>query len=133
MPLKGTYPKHGHVLYCDFTRGFVEPEMVKRRPVVVVSPSSTHGRRLCTVAPISSTPPNDPKSYHCLLTEPPIDGRPAGEEAWVKCDMLYTVSFERLDKPHRRTRAGREYYMPRITGDDWNKILEAVREYLKLT
>ena len=106
--------------------------MVKRRPVVVISPSSTHGRKLCTVVPISSTTPNDPKSYHCLLTEPPIEGRPLGEEAWVKCDMLYTVSFERLDKPHRRTRAGREYYMPRITGDDWNKILEAVRDYINL-
>jgi len=46
--------------------------------------------------------------------------------------MLYTVSFERLDKPHRRTRAGREYYMPRITGDDWANILDAVKSYLKL-
>lgn len=54
MPLY-YHPKQGDVLLCDFTRGFVAPEMLKIRKVVVISPTATHSRKLCTVVPISST------------------------------------------------------------------------------
>jgi mRNA interferase MazF len=46
----------GQILICDFSSGFVEPEMVKVRPVVVISPKprkSIHS--LCTVVPLSTT------------------------------------------------------------------------------
>ncbi|QQG36900.1 MAG: type II toxin-antitoxin system PemK/MazF family toxin [Micavibrio aeruginosavorus] len=43
------HPNKGSILLCDFNHGFVAPEMVKRRPVIVISPK-IHGRvGLCTV------------------------------------------------------------------------------------
>lgn len=44
------------VLICDFTTGFQAPEMVKKRPVVVVSPRRRIGQ-VCTVVPLSSVAP----------------------------------------------------------------------------
>ena len=32
------HPHIGTVLFCDFGHGFIEPEMVKRLPVIVISP-----------------------------------------------------------------------------------------------
>ena len=33
------HPKPGQILMCDFTYGFREPEMIKNRPVIVLTPS----------------------------------------------------------------------------------------------
>ena len=35
-------PKPGSVVYCDY-KGFIEPEMVKKRPVIVDSAESPTG------------------------------------------------------------------------------------------
>lgn len=32
------HPKPGTILMCDFDTGFQVPEMVKKRPVIVLSP-----------------------------------------------------------------------------------------------
>ena len=66
------HPKQGDILLCDFTRGFVAPEMLKVRKVIVISPASTHGRKLCTVVPISSTAPLIEKDWHHLLRSNPL-------------------------------------------------------------
>jgi uncharacterized protein YifN (PemK superfamily) len=50
------YPHPGHVLVCDF-RGFIEPVIVKKRPVIVVSSRLPHRSGLVTVVPISLTAP----------------------------------------------------------------------------
>lgn len=96
MPLQ-YHPKAGAVLVCDFSRGFVSPEMVKRRPVIVVSPPISVRQGLCTVVPISTEVPRLRMPYHVelsALTLPaPFDAGPN----WAKCDMLYAVAFERLD------------------------------------
>ncbi len=125
------HPKQGDVLICDFTRGFVPPEMMKVRKVVVVSPTATHRRRLCTVVPISSTAPHAEEAWHHLLRVNPveIDGHVS---LWVKGDMLYTVSLDRLDKPHRKTRKGREYFVPKLAPDDLQGVFRCVRAYLPL-
>ena len=126
------HPKHGDVLLCDFTRGFVAPEMLKVRKVVVISPTSTHDRQLCTVVPISSTAPHVEKDWHHLLrTNPvPADGY---TQLWVKCDMIYTVSFERLSKLHRKTRrSAREYFVPRLSEEDMQCVINCVKAYLPL-
>lgn len=132
MPLTNFYPKLGHVLICDFATDFVPPEMVKRRPVVVISKPETHDRRLCTVVPLSTTAPSPIKPWHHLLKTNPLPDSFAYKEVWAKCDMLYTVSFSRLDKLHRKTRNGREYLAPRLDADDLNSILHGVRAYLGL-
>lgn len=130
MPLHAFYfPKQSHVLLCDF-RGFIAPEMVKVRPVVIVSPSSRHGSRLCTVVPLSTTAPNPVQKWHVKLTQNPNPIETETVEVWAKCDMLYTVSFDRLDKFHRKTRKGREYFAPAMNKDDFAHILAGVRAYL---
>ncbi|WP_439853951.1 type II toxin-antitoxin system PemK/MazF family toxin [Pseudomonas yamanorum] len=131
MPLYH-HPKQGDVLLCDFTRGFVAPEMLKIRKVVVISPTATHKRKLCTVVPISSTAPDIQYDWHHLLRINPLhtDGYKA---LWVKCDMIYTVSFERLDKLHRKTRTtGREYFVPRLGAEDMRGVIDGVKAYLPL-
>ncbi|WP_048330253.1 type II toxin-antitoxin system PemK/MazF family toxin [Stutzerimonas stutzeri] len=131
MPLY-YHPKQGDVLLCDFTRGFVAPEMVKVRKVIVISPAATHVRKLCTVVPISSTPPEIEQDWHYILrTNPlPSDGY---LQLWAKCDMLYTVSFDRLDKLHKKTRrGGREYFVPRLTDEDLAGVLAGVKAYLPI-
>ncbi|WP_198669160.1 type II toxin-antitoxin system PemK/MazF family toxin [Elioraea thermophila] len=50
----------GTILLCDDDTGFRPPEMVKRRPVVVVSPRLPHRDGLATVVPLSTTAPREP-------------------------------------------------------------------------
>lgn len=129
--LLGSYsPKTGQVLMCDFSRGFVPPEMVKKRAVVVISRSETHGRRLCTVVPLSTTAPAPALAWHVLLTQNPLPGTPIGTAVWAKCDMLYTVSFERLDKPHQKAAGRREYLTLKLCAPDLAAVFDGVRAYL---
>lgn len=130
MPLPDFYyPKQSHVLRCDF-KGFIAPEMVKVRPVVVISPSARHGSKLCTVVPISTTPPNPVSPWHIKLSQNPNPLETENVEVWAKCDMLYTVSFARLDKFHRKTRNGREYLAPSMNREDFQRVLNGVKAYL---
>jgi len=95
------HPDQGCVLICDFT-GFVPPEMVKRRPVVVVSPRFRARGGLCTVVPLSTTPPAPVQPWHLRITlQPPLPAPYDRPEMWAKADMLYTVSFKRLQLPFR--------------------------------
>lgn len=90
-------PQQGMFLECDF-KGMIEPEMVKRRPVIVVSAPGLHGdgNRLATIVPLSTTEPKPKMPYHVLLKDIPVLPYFDSPEAWVKCDMIYTVSFDRL-------------------------------------
>ena len=128
MPLGYYYPRPGDVLICDYSTGFVSPEMVKHRPIVVVSGRERHGRRLCTVVPLSTTAPAPVEVWHCRIPVS-IPGW-SSAECWAKCDMLSTVSFDRLDKPHTKRRSGREYHTVRLATDDLNAIRAAVLAYL---
>ncbi len=132
MPLNGFFPKPGQVLLCDFNRGFVPPEMVKSRPCVVVSAARTHGRRLCCVVPLSTTAPNSVHGLAHRLPQNPCPDFSAAVAVWAKCDMLYTVSFERLNKLHKKTRKGRVYYVPTIEAMDLVAIRACIRAYLEL-
>lgn len=94
------HPNTGTVLICDF-KDFREPEMTKRRPAVVVSPRLRARTGLCTVVPLSTTPPKAAMPYHFKLhISPPLPKPYDSRFHWVKADMLYTVSFERLFIPH---------------------------------
>jgi mRNA interferase MazF len=86
-------PKLGTMLLCDFSTGFRPPEMVKKRPVVVMSPSSRK-RRTCIVVPASTVAPIHHMSLAVALDAaryPFLD-----RSTWLKCDMITTVSHERL-------------------------------------
>ena len=92
------HPALGTILICDFDSSFKEPEMVKPRPVVVISPKITARPNLCTIVALSTTAPNFKMPYHCQLEiAPPLPQPWTSDKIWVKGDMIYSVGFHRLD------------------------------------
>jgi uncharacterized protein YifN (PemK superfamily) len=131
MPLP-YFPRRGEVLICDFETGFKAPEMVKKRPVVVVSCKESHRRRLCTVVPFSTTAPDPALAWHHSLSHVVVPGLQASAPMWAKCDMLATVGFERLNKPYQKTRQGRVFVELVLSAEDMAAIATCVRTYLSL-
>ncbi len=121
-------PKLGAVVLCDFSKGFVPPEMVKRRPAIVISPKISVRAGLCTVVPISTEVPRVILAYHVELTgldlPPPWDTGPN----WVKADMVYAVSLSRIDLFRRRSEHGgkRIYDEKTLSPEDLLKVRKAV-------
>ena len=116
----------GTILLCDYSKGgFRPPEMVKRRPAIVVSPRLPYRDELCTVVPVSGDPNAHPSYYEVqLLFNPPLPHPFSYEYGWAKCDMLATVSFERLDLFHtERDQYGRRKYLhPKLPGKDLERV-----------
>lgn len=129
------HPEQGTILICDFT-GFKEPEMVKRRPVIVVSPRLRVRGGLCSIVPLSTTPPKQIMSYHHkLYVKPELPEPYSAEFHWVKADMIYTVSFDRLflffDK---KSASGKRIYEERVLDRaDLIKIQQCLLHGLGLT
>jgi mRNA interferase MazF len=90
------HPKAGMVLMCDF-KGYREPEIIKTRPVAVISPNHLGRPGLVTIVPLSTTAPNPVCAYHYRLLGNPIPGD-AAPEVWAKCDLVATVCLDRLDR-----------------------------------
>jgi uncharacterized protein YifN (PemK superfamily) len=90
------HPKAGQVLMCDF-KGYILPEIVKVRPVVVVSPNHWKRHGIVTVVPLSTTAPSPVEAYHYCLVGNPIPGG-LQVDVWAKCDLVAAVSIERLDR-----------------------------------
>ena len=129
------HPEQGTILICDF-RGFLEPEIVKRRPVIAVSPKFKDRWGLCTIVPLSTTPPRPVKNYHYkLCTDPPLPDPYSSEWQWVKADMLYTVSFDRLHLPAdgKENDGKRIYDIRTISNEDLHEIQQCIRHGLGLT
>lgn len=92
------------VLMCNFDTGFRPPEMVKVRPVVVVSPQR-HNGCTCVVVPLSTTAPVHHSEIQHEIDPASLPSRlRKGGPTWAKCDMVITVGLERLD----RVRDGRD-------------------------
>jgi mRNA interferase MazF len=110
MPLS-FHPSPGTLLVCDYTTGFRAPEMVKRRPVVVISPRLRHRNNLVAVIPLSTTAPPSILPYHaCIQLARPLPKPFDTPVMWAKTDMIATVGFDRLDRFRLpRTGAGRKY------------------------
>lgn len=98
MPLS-IHPEVGTILVCNYS-GFREPEMVKSRLAVVISPRLKRRNNLCTVVPLSTTDPQPVEEFHHLVTLPREVPGFEGLSKWAKCDMLATVGFHRLQLPH---------------------------------
>lgn len=84
---------------CDFSSGFTAPEMIKNRPVVVVSPRRKNYSGLCTIVAISTAAPNPIENWHFQL---PKSSMPKiayfqSDDSWIKGDMICRVSFARLN------------------------------------
>ncbi|SEH93558.1 type II toxin-antitoxin system PemK/MazF family toxin [Pseudomonas asplenii] len=127
MPLK-YQPKEGSVLICDFS-GFVAPEMVKQRPVVILR-KHPHNSRLVTVVPLSTTAPEKLCAYHVEL---PCYLAGDSQKSWAKCDMLYTVSIDRLDRIKTKSRHGmRQYEIMTMNVEHFTAVKAAVLAGLNL-
>ncbi|WP_368646938.1 type II toxin-antitoxin system PemK/MazF family toxin [Castellaniella ginsengisoli] len=130
------YLKTGEVVICNYDTGFIAPEMVKTRPVVVISKSSTHWRGLCTVVPLSTTPPEKVEAWHVsmqnVLRRLYPYSHPFGQaqEMWAKCDMIATVSFCRITRPHNKQDERRVYAPVRLSEADLDAVFVGVRSYL---
>lgn len=128
------HPDPGTVLVCDFA-GFRVPEMIKRRPVVVISPRFRQRDGLCTVVPLSTTRPRSVCDYHCNLTfDPPLPAPYNAPRMWVKADMLYAVSFDRLFLPvvGKDDSGKRMYDVRRVADEDLERIRGCVLNGLGL-
>jgi len=94
-------PTAGTILNCDF-HGYIKSEIVKFRQVVVLRKHKS-AAKLVYVVPLSTTPPHDADLAVELARVPlPRPGQDPKPRIWVKCDMLYTVSSERLSMPLNR-------------------------------
>lgn len=125
-------PHQGEILICDFDDSALGAEMVKRRPVVVVSRHDAHRSQLCCVAALSTTPPQPPKAWHYFMPHLRVTGWSAEQGVWAKCDMLATVSLQRLNKPHVKHRSGRQYISHSLADEDMAAVLRCIRSYIGL-
>lgn len=114
------------IVLCDYSKGgFLPPEMVKRRPVVVLSPRLPHRDGLCAVVPLSGTPPAHPVPYVVPVEfDEPLPAPFSDKNFWAKCDMVATVSLGRLDLFHgERGHDGRRRYLhPKMPADVFEAI-----------
>ena len=129
------HPEQGTIVICDFV-GLKEPEMVKRRPAIIISPRIRHREMLCTVAPFSTTKPKKVMPYHFeLVLAEPLPAPYNSKSQWVKGDMVYTVSLGRLHLPFDGKNADgkRNLVLRVIDGQDFENIKECVRKGLGLS
>ncbi len=120
------HPQRGTILFCDFTTGFVEPEMVKKRPVIVISGQQNGG--ICTVVPISSKAPSPVKNWHYLIPTTSVPPVLQDADNWAKCDMITAVAMSRLDRIQdgRKPDGTRRYICPRLGKTDMAAIEVAI-------
>lgn len=120
----------GTVLLCDYSRGgFVPPEMVKKCPAVVISPRLPHRDGLCSVIPLSQTEPDHDVGYVVRIAfADPLPYPFPHSVFWAKCDMIATVSFDRLDlfQTARDQSGKRKYLHPKLTAEDVSRVRTGV-------
>lgn len=93
--------------------------------MVVVSPRLPRRDQLCTVVPLSTTPPARDVPYVCLIEL--LDPLPApftATRVWAKADMLATVCFDRLDlfRTARDPSGRRAYLRPSLRSEDLHRV-----------
>jgi mRNA interferase MazF len=124
------------IILCDYALGgFRPPEMVKRRPAVVVSPRLPHRDGLCAVVPLSGTPPSNDVDYVVRIELDKPLPEPFSEVVWwAKCDMIATVGFNRLDlfRAKRDPGGNRKYLHPFVSMSDFDRIRQGVLSGLGL-
>ena len=126
MPLT-FHPSPGAILIGDYGHGAPHqpPEMMKVRPVVVISPRRRTSQ-IVTVIPLSSAAPEPLQPWHHHLSTGAYP--PARGPMWAKCDMVAAVSLGRLD----RVKHGGAFQAYQMPAADLAGILAGVRAALGL-
>jgi uncharacterized protein YifN (PemK superfamily) len=102
------------VLICDFDAvGFKQPEMTKRRRVVVLRVFGP----IALIVPLSATEPHRIQRHHVHIFALPYASLTA--DVWAKCSMLTHVSVDRLNRVRLR---GREL-TEQLRFDDFRRVL----------
>ena len=122
---------------CDFGTGFKQPELVKTRPVIVLTPRMDGRKNLVTVVGLSTVAPDPVRPFHCRLPSKSLpklrDFRV--DETWVKGDMVYAVGFHRLNLirlPGRGCAGKRQYFLERLSRERMRKVYQCVLHGLSL-
>lgn len=107
---------------CSFS-GFKVPEMVKVRPVVVVSPRLPRRSEIVAVVPISLTEPMPLMPYQVRLSKNYHPAEADDLPCWAIADLVMNIGIYRLEsfKVGRR-----KWASPQMTGDDLTVVREAV-------
>lgn len=116
------FPTEGTVLICDFSGGFRPPEMIEKRPCIVISPRNTN-RGTCVVVPISSQESRNVTAVTVPMTMAKYPF--LRKDGWAKCHAPATVSISRLSMM-RDPNSGRGLHTDRTTIDAAD--LAAVRQ-----
>jgi len=96
-------PGRGEVLICDFEHYLPKGEMVKQRPVIVLSPRIAQRADLATVVCLSTTLPFSILGYHLeIIFDPPYCLKYSEKTMWLKGDMVYAMNLSRLSRPHSK-------------------------------
>lgn len=122
------HPPQGTILICDFY-GFHEPEMVKERPVIVISKPILSRKGLCTIVATSTTdPPVELPMHYKIKITPRLPEPFDAEYRWIKGDMVYAFAFDRFNFPYiKKNRNGKRIYdIRQVTPDQLLKIQECV-------
>lgn len=128
MPLL-YHPNPGEILICSYPEGMEPPEMVKSRPVVVISPKLKHRTGLVTIVPLSTTQPEYEMPYHHKITlERPLPRPWDGNPFWAICDHVITVGFKRVSliKIGKDRYGGRQYARFKLDDSDLNAVKNCV-------
>ena len=121
MPIK-FFPRSGQILMCDF-KGFVPPEMVKPRPVIVVSPRLPYRSEIVAVVPVSTTAPRHELPFCFRLSKNYHPEEPDDLACWAKADMLMNLGAYRLNGFHT---GRRKWEYPQLSGEDLAGVRRAV-------
>lgn len=116
------FPRAGQVYVCDFI-GFREPEMVKPRPVIVISPRLPYRSEIAAIVPISLTAPRHELPFCYKLSKNYHPDEADDVPSWAKADMLMNVGIYRLS-PFKVGR--RRYAYPTLTQEDLAGVRHAV-------
>lgn len=124
-----SHPQPGTIVRVDLNEGFRPPEMVKRRPCIVLSPPIPGRQKLCTIVPLSTSPPRGTHPHNTLIKLDPALPHPYDSpEMWVKGDMVLTVAFRRLRLLFSHWDHGQRVYDVRVLDDE---LLERVRDCVR--
>lgn len=111
------HPRAGTVLACDFS-GYRSPEIVKTRPVVIVSPLP----QVAIVVPFSLTKQIRPTASHYRMPPGRYPFFDHAGEVWAKGELVAHVSYARLD----RLKFKSQYIAPALDPQDFRAIKNAL-------
>ncbi|MCL2717140.1 MAG: type II toxin-antitoxin system PemK/MazF family toxin [Alphaproteobacteria bacterium] len=116
------FPRAGQVLICDFN-DFRPPEMVKTRPVIVVSPRLPYRSEIVAIVPISRSPPkhNLPFCYRMSKNYNPQEDDDV--PCWAKADLVMNLGLYRM---HGFNVGQGKWEYPKVSDTDLEGVRHAI-------